>query len=166
MLRRIVFATILSGTLCWPLAGCKTTPEQAKTAKAAKTGKPKPVPTTLADQNGDQAFLSFLSRLRKVIAAHDVETLASMMTTSFGYSLEPEPNGLSGPGVFAYWDEHNLWPELQMVVNERFVPSGDKFMVAPGEFAANPETYAGYRAGVESVQGAWKFSYFVNGPGQ
>ncbi len=145
------------------LAACNSLPEQKPATKAAATAPSKPLVNTLADQNRDQAFQSFIGRLRLVVAAHDVNTLASMMTTDFGYGLQP---GQEGPGVFAYWDEHNLWPELQMVIKEHFVPFGSKeepYMVAPAEFAANPTTYTSYRAGLQQVNGNWKFAYFVDG---
>ena len=145
------------------LGGCNTTPDADQTKKAAATTTPKPMVNKLKDQSGDIAFESFISRLRQVVAAHDVNTLASMMTTDFGYVLEPPQEG---DGVFKYWDEHNLWPELEMTVKERFVPFGDDahvYMVAPPEFAAAATTYTGYRAGVHLVNGSWKFAYFVNG---
>ncbi len=156
---------LLSAVLCTSIlvVGCKTTPDEDTTKKPATTAKSKPLINTLKDQNGDQAFRAFTGRLRQVVAAHDVETLASMMTTNFGYVLDPPREGA---GVFAYWDENNLWPELQMVIKEQFKPSGtneDAYMVAPAEFAANPTTYTGYRAGVQLVNGSWKFAYFVNG---
>ena len=140
-------------------AGCKTTPGTEDTAHPAATTKTKPLPTTLPDQNGDQSFQGFLSRLRQAIRAHDVETIASMMTTDFGYKY---PDG-EGKGVFEYWDQNNIWPELELVMKERFVPNGDRYMVAPAEFVTNPDNYSGYRAGLRLENGSWKFAYFVNG---
>ena len=52
-------------------------------------------------------------------------------------------------------------------MREPFVPFGDVrdgFMVAPPEFATANE-YTGYRAGIQLVNGSWKFAYFVNGNG-
>ena len=141
------------------LVGCKTTSPTADETHPAATPKKKPPVTTLADQNGDQAFQAFLGRLRLATRAHDIETLAGMMTTDFGYQNEPE---LQGPGVFAYWDERNLWPELELVVNERFVPKGTQYMVAPPEYVTNYENYSGFRAGIRLLNGSWKFAYFVN----
>ena len=154
-------ALILCGGLA--ICGCKTTPDNQTKKTAATTGADKPIVNKLKDQSNDMAFQSFISRLRQVVAAHDVDTLAAMMTTDFGYVLEPPQEGA---GVFKYWDENNLWPELQMVMKERFVPFGDEahvYMVAPAEFAANATTYTGYRAGIHLVNGSWKFAYFVNG---
>lgn len=130
----------------------------------AAAAKKKPPVTTLRDQNGDTAFLAFVSRLRRAVAAHDAEAVAGMMTADFGYLLEPtaEDPG-EGKGVFAHWEQANVWPELQLVLNERFVPSGSAFMVAPPEFAAQAESYHGYRAGLQLVNGSWKFAYFVRG---
>ena len=145
------------------LAACNSLPEEKPAQKPAATARPKPLVNTLADQNRDQAFQAFIGRLRLVIAAHDVDTLASMMTTDFGYG---QPPWQEGPGVFTYFDEHNLWPELQLIVKEHFVPLGSKeepYMVAPAEFATNPTTYTSYRAGLQLINGSWKFAYFVSG---
>ena len=69
---------------------------------------------------------------------------------------------MSGPGVFQYWDQENLWPELDGILSERFVKKG-AFWVAPQQFADPSLNYDGYRAGVTRVRGSWKFAYFVNG---
>ncbi len=113
----------------------------------------------MADQNGDTNFEAFQGRLRKAAARHDMQTLASMMTPNFGYSWEP---GGEGEGVFAYWDRNNLWPELNLILKEKFVPSGN-FMVAPKEVTYDPN-YKGYRAGLQRVNGSWRFAYFVPAP--
>ena len=108
------------------------------------------------------AFQSFLGRLRQAVAAKDITAIAGMMTKNFGYHINPDREG---EGVFAYWDQNDVWPELQLVVRERFVPFGDQrdgFMVAPAEFAA-ADHYTGYRAGIQLVNGSWRFAYFVNG---
>ena len=144
-------------------AGCQTTPDSATadTNHPAATGKKKPsVGPNMPDQNGDQTFQAFVSRLRQAIHAHDVDTIASMMTTDFGYRIEPLGEG---KGVFEYWDQNNIWPELELVIKERFVPNGEKYMVAPAEFVTNPDNYSGYRAGLRLENGSWKFAYFVTG---
>ena len=102
---------------------------------------------------------AFLGRLRKAVAKRDVEMLKSMMTEDFGYKLEPP---LSGPGAFQYWEQENLWPELDGILSERFVKKGD-FMVAPPQFADPSLNYDGYRIGITRIKGSWKFAYFVNG---
>lgn len=149
------------------LAGCPKDRKPASTATDTTTTKkpapkPKPPAPTLRDQNEDTAFLAFVGRLRRAVAAKDAEAVAGMMTADFGYLLEPTPEDPGeGRGVFAYWDQANVWPELQLVLTERFVPFGSSYMVAPPEFAAEGENYRGYRAGLQLVNGAWKFSYFV-----
>jgi hypothetical protein len=116
-----------------------------------------------ADQEHDQSsqvdFQAFVGRLRKAVKAHDVNTLAPMMTEDFGYRLNPVA---SGSGVFQYWDENNLWEELDGILSEKFVPKGI-FMVAPPQFADENLNYDGYRAGILRVNGSWRFAYFVNG---
>lgn len=144
-------------------SSCKTTPDAEPPKPAAATpNKPKKIVTTMRDENGDVAFQAFISRLRQAIAAKDATAIAGMMTSNFGYHINPDHEG---EGVFAYWDQNNIWPELQLVSRERFVPFGDSrdgFMVAPAEFAS-AENYTGYRAGIQLVNGSWKFAYFVNG---
>jgi len=81
------------------------------------------------------------------------------MTDDFGYRLNPEG---SGNGVFQYWDEQGLWPELQGILSEKFVQKGN-YMVAPPQFADESLSYDGYRAGVRRVNGSGKFAYFVSG---
>ena len=68
----------------------------------------------------------------------------------------------SGPGVFQYWDQENLWPELEGILQEKFVKKGN-FMVAPPQFADASLNYDGYRVGITRVKGSWKFAYIVNG---
>ena len=126
-----------------------------------KKEKPKP-PKSIKDVNGDVSFQGFLSRLRKAVAGHDIQMLASMMTPDFGYLMDPVPGDPgSGEGVWRYWDSKNLWPELNLVLQDKFVPFG-KFMVAPPQFATDP-AYTGYRAGIMNMNGSWKFVYFVSG---
>ena len=138
------------------LSGCQTPSQKEKEKKAALKKKTK---AELREESSDVDFQAFVGRLRKAVAAHDVNTLASMMTPDFGYSLNPEK---SGEGVFKYWDEQNLWPELDGILSEKFVKKGD-YMVAPPQFANESLNYDGYRAGLRRVNGSWKFAYFVNG---
>ncbi len=132
---------------------CPTTDSKKPPKKPAATAEQPPEEVAGVD------FQAFVGRLRKAIRAHDVNMLASMMTQDFGYRLEPEG---SGEGVFKYWDENNLWIELDGIVSERFVPKGN-YMVAPPQFADPSSDYSGYRAGIHRVNGSWKFAYFVNG---
>jgi len=138
------------------LSGCQTPSQKEKEKKAALKKKTK---AELREESSDVDFQAFVGRLRKAVAAHDVNTLAEMMTPDFGYSLNPEK---SGEGVFKYWDEQNLWPELDGILSEKFVKKGD-YMVAPPQFANESLNYDGYRAGLRRVNGSWKFAYFVNG---
>ncbi len=138
------------------LTACPTTNKKKDAKKPAKTANE----TTAPDANESVDFQGFLGRLRKAVEAHDVNAVASMMTVDFGYRLDPEG---SGPGVFQYWDENNLWVELQGVLAERFLPKGEVYMVSPPQFADTATTYDGYRAGIRRVNGSWKFAYFVNG---
>ncbi|MEY2526713.1 MAG: hypothetical protein QOE73_1484 [Verrucomicrobiota bacterium] len=138
------------------LSGCKTPSEKEKAKKAALKKKAK---AELREESSDVDFQAFIGRLRKAAAAHDVAALSELMTPDFGYRLNPET---SGNGVFKYWDENNLWPELTGILSEKFVKKG-AFMVAPPQFADESLNYDGYRAGIRRVNGSWKFAYFVNG---
>jgi hypothetical protein len=109
--------------------------------------------------NPDIDFQAFVVRLRKVVAQRDMETLKSMMTDDFGYKLDPP---MAGPGVFQYWQQENLWPELDGILSEKFVKKG-AFWVSPQQFADPSLNYDGFRAGITQVRGSWKFAYFVNG---
>jgi hypothetical protein len=147
----LLFLALATGGCQSPEKKKKTAKQETKPAKEAKV-KPGQEPT-------DVDFDSFISRLRKAVAAHDMSTIAQMMTPDFGYSLNPER---SGDGVFQYWDENNLWPELEGILAEKFVKKQDYF-VAPPQFADPSLNYDGYRAGIRRVNGSWKFAYFVNG---
>jgi len=138
------------------LSGCQTPSQKEKEKKAALKKKTK---AELREESSDVDFQAFVGRLRKAVAAHDVNTLASMMTPDFGYSLNPEK---SGEGVFKYWDEQNLWPELDGILSEKFVKKGD-YIVAPPQFADESLNYDGYRAFSRWVNGSWKFAYVGNG---
>ena len=128
------------------LSGCET-PYKKKDAAEKKP---------LKDAAGDQTFQAFIGRLRTAVAKKDLPTLTSMMTVDFGYRWDP---ALASENVFTYWDEKGIWPELEAVLKESFVPV-DNFMVAPPPFASDPN-YNGYRAGVRTIKGSWKFAYFV-----
>ena len=151
---RILLTSLLA--LAFVFAGCQT-PQQKK-EKLKQTELKKKAKVDLREE-GDVDFQAFLGRLRKAIAKRDVETLKSMMTEDFGYKLEPP---MSGPGVFQYWEQENLWPELDGILSERFVKKG-AFMVAPPQFADPSLNYDGYRIGITRIRGSWKFAYFVNG---
>jgi hypothetical protein len=135
------------------LAGCPATTDKKKDAdKPAQTEKP--LRLNAADE---LTFQAFASRLRQAVAQRDIPVIASMMSPSFGYRWDTPPEG---ENVFAYWNEHNVWPELELVLRERFITKGG-FRVAPPQFASDPDNYHGYRAGIQIVEGAWRFAYFV-----
>jgi hypothetical protein len=158
---RIILLILLAFAVC--LTGCKSPAEKEKAKRAALTKKAN---AKLREESTDVDFQSFVGRLRKAAAARDVATLKTMMAPDFGYKLEPEMSGLepsaTGPGVFRYWDEQGLWPELEGILSEKFVPKG-AYMVAPPQFAQDSLPYDGYRAGIKRINGSWKFAYFVNG---
>ncbi len=138
--------------------GCSLFKKNRK-EKAAPTKQEEP----LAQQEGQQDFNAFLGRLRKAIHAHDLQTIASMMSSDFAFHMgSTTEQDKKGEGVFQYWEENGLWPELEGVIDENFAKKDD-FMVAPPQFANPAVDYDGYRAGIRRVNGSWKFVYFVNG---
>lgn len=151
---RILLAALL--LISFAFTSCQT-PEQKK-EKIKQAALKKKAKANLRESE-DIDFQAFVARLRKAVAKRDTETLKLMMTDDFGYKLEP---AMSGPGVFQYWEQENLWPELDGVLSEKFVKKGS-YMVAPPQFADPSLNYDGYRAGIIRVRGSWKFAYFVNG---
>ncbi|MEP6810509.1 MAG: hypothetical protein ABI992_09720 [Chthoniobacterales bacterium] len=151
---------LFSGLLCVLLfSGC---------ASSSKKNKKKP-PTDVKkeeaklEESSDVDFQAFLGRLRAAVGARDMNTISSMMTTDFAYVMGGTPEtDKKGEGVFQYWEEHGLWPELAGILQEKFVKKED-FMVAPPQFANPALNYEGYRVGIRRVNGSWKFVYFVNG---
>jgi hypothetical protein len=137
------------------LVGCKSHGKKENEKQPAM----KKDRAALREENNDVDFQAFVGRLRKAVSARDMNAIASMMAPDFGYSLNPEK---SGPGVFQYWDENNLWPELEGILSERFAKKGE-FWVAPPQFADESLNYNGFRVGIRRVGGSWKFVYFVNG---
>jgi hypothetical protein len=156
-MKKIVFLFLL-GALT--LGGCKThDPKKDKKDAALK----KRAKAELRDENGDVDFQAFVGRLKAAVSAHDMNTLASMMTDDFAYVLgKTSAEDRKGDGVFKYWDENGLWTELDAILTERFAKKGE-FWVAPPQFADEALNYTGYRVGVRRVGGSWKFVYFVNG---
>ncbi len=148
---------VVSLAFAFVIGGCQTPEKKKEKLKQAELKKE--AKADLREESSDVDFQAFLGRLRKAVAKRDVETLKSMMTDDFGYKLEPP---MSGPGVFQYWEQENLWPELDGILSERFVKKG-AFMVSPPQFADPSLNYDGYRIGIARVRGSWKFAYFVNG---
>jgi hypothetical protein len=140
-------------------SGCQLFQKHPKKKTAAETETEQ----KMQKESSQIDFQAFVGRLRKAVKAHDANTLASMMTPNFGYRLgATEAEDRKGEGVFQYWDENNLWEELDGILSEKFVPKGN-YMVAPPQFADENLNYDGYRAGIVRVNGSWKFAYFVNG---
>jgi hypothetical protein len=144
------------------LSGCNTFSQKEKLKQKELNKKA----NVHLRESSDVDFYAFLGRLRKAVAARDKEMLKSMMTENFGYKLNPAMQGVepsaSGPGVFQYWDDQDLWPELAGILSEKFVKYKG-YMVAPPQFADPSLNYDAYRAGITRVNGSWKFAYFVNG---
>jgi len=149
-MKKIVFFFLI-GALAF--GGC------AKSKKPDKPAVNKRAKADLRAENTDVDFQAFVGRLKQAVSSHDVNAIAGMMTEDFGYSLNPEK---SGDGVFKYWDENNLWPELEGILTEKFAKKDD-FWVAPPQWADPTLNYDGYRVGIKRVKGSWKFVYFVNG---
>src|SRR5215210_2450936 len=124
-MRRIACFLLLLALFTTGCGSSRKKREKEKPAAQTKQEKGKP-----PEESSDQDFAAFVGRLRKAVQARDMKTLAEMMTT-----------------VFAYEDEHGLWPELQGIVDEKFVKKDD-YMVAPPQFANSALEYEGYRAGV------------------
>ncbi|HMJ06757.1 MAG TPA: hypothetical protein VK474_10920 [Chthoniobacterales bacterium] len=140
-------------------SGCGSLSKKKK-KPAAETKKEASKP---AEESSDVDFQAFLGRLRQAVQARDANVVAGMMTADFGYVVGATPDGdRKGEGVFQYWEEKGLWPELEGILTETFVKK-DEFMVAPPQFANPAVQYTGYRAGIRRVNGSWKFVYFVNG---
>lgn len=156
-MKKIVFVFLL-GTLA--LGGCGMFKSKKSDKKPAVDKRAK---AELREENADVDFQAFVGRLKKAVAAHDVNAIAGMMTEDFAYVLgKTSAEDRKGDGVFKYWDENNLWPELEGIMTERFVKKDD-FWVAPPQFADPKLNYDGYRVGIRRVNGSWKFVYFVNG---
>ena len=139
--------------------GCKSAAKRQKDKEVSAQKKA----DLEATANPDVDFQAFVGRLRKAVAARDMNTLAAMMTTDFAYVMGASPEqDRKGEGVFQFWDENGLWPELEGILSEKFVAKGE-WMVAPPQFANPAVEYDGYRVGLRRVNGSWKFAYFVNG---
>ena len=141
------------------LSSCKSPVKKEKDKEAAQAKKDQQT----TEVNADVDFQSFITRLRKAVEARDLNTIASMMTTDFAFVMGSSSEGdRKGEGVFQYWEENGLWPELDGILTEKFVKK-EEFMVSPPQFANPAVEYEGYRAGIRRVNGSWKFAYFVNG---
>ena len=71
---------LVIAALALALTGCPSK-EEKKDAMAAKIHEK----TSIPDQSGDTNFLAFMARLRMAVAKRDLQVIASMMTSDFGY---------------------------------------------------------------------------------
>ena len=109
-MKKIVFLFLLPVIA---LGGCNSMDSKKKKEAAVK----KRSKAELREENDDVDFGAFVSRLKKAVAAHDANTLASMMTADFAYVLgATEAEDRKGDGVFKYWDENGLWTELDAIL--------------------------------------------------
>src|SRR6202035_2186597 len=152
---RILLTSLLA--LAFVFTGCQTPAQKKEKLKQAELKKK--AKANLREESSDVDFQAFLGRLRKAVAKRDVETIKSMMTEDFGYKLEP---AMSGSGVFQYWEQEILWPEVEGILAELSVKKA-AFMVAPAQFADASLNYDGYPIVITRIRGSWKFAYFVNG---
>lgn len=156
-MRKLTFLFLLCALV---FSGCASTSKKKK-----KNVTPAEVRKEEAklQESTDVDFQAFIGRLRKAVQARDMNSIAAMMTSDFAYVMGGTPEAdKKGEGVFQYWDEKGLWPELEGILSEKFVKKED-FMVAPPQFANPVVEYDGYRVGIRRVNGSWKFVYFVNG---
>ena len=105
----------------------------------------------------DTTFQAFLGRLRIAVQRKDAPMISSLMTADFGYTTDE--GAQAGAQIFAYWDQHDLWPVLSHLLDQKFVPL-DLYMVSPPAMATD-ENYAGPRCGIRMDRGSWKFAYFL-----
>ena len=84
MKTRILQCLVLLTALAF--TACPTTDPKKDSKKAAKTAEH---PTS--EENADMDFQAFVGRLRKAVKAHDVNTIAAMMTPEFAYVLGATP---------------------------------------------------------------------------
>ncbi|MFN2508685.1 MAG: hypothetical protein ABR589_07915 [Chthoniobacterales bacterium] len=152
MIAGLLLLSLVVGT------GCKSAAKRQKEKQAAQAKKD----AQTTEDNADVDFQAFIGRLRKAVQARDMNAVAGMMTPDFAFVMGATADqDRKGEGVFQYWEENGLWPELEGILSEKFVKK-EEYMVAPPQFASHPEQYTGYRAGIRRVGGSWKFAYFVN----
>ena len=151
ILQCLVLLTALAFT------ACPTTDPKKNSKKAAKTAEH---PTS--EENADVDFQAFVGRLRKAVKAHDVNTIAAMMTPGFAYVLGATPaEDRQGAGVFQYWDENGLWTGARTDPSERFVQRKVTWSCRRSSGPGGRLHRLSRRHPAEN--GSWKFVYFVNG---
>src|SRR2546430_8994530 len=125
---RILLTCLLA--FAFAFTGCQT-PQQKK-EKLKRAELKKKAKANLREEGTDVDFQAFLGRLRKAVAKRDVETLKSMMTSDFGYKLDPPMAAARG---FLYLGKEKLLSGLDGVLSERFVKK-NAFLVAPPHLSA------------------------------
>ena len=156
-MRKLTFLFLLCALV---FSGCASTSKKKK--KTVTPGQVRKEEAKL-EESTDVDFQAFIGRLRKAVQARDMNAIAAMMTPDFAYAMGGTPEtDKKGEGVFQYWEEKGLWPELEGILSEKFVKKED-FMVAPPQFANPVVENDGYRVGIRRMGGSWKFVYFVNG---
>ncbi len=149
----MIFRTALCLLLALGLAGCES--PYKKSDKKREEAK--------QDQNKDTSFQAFTGRLKIAVRNRDTAVLASMMAPNFGFRWDRPESAQTDPAeVFKYWTAENLWPELNAILQQGFAPN-DTNMTAPPA-AVKDANYRGYRAGIRTYQGSWRFSYFLSAP--
>jgi hypothetical protein len=160
----MLFRSIVSYLLLAVLfAGCQTPDDkkekkEAAAKKALEKANKKDSKPSIPDANDDMLFQSFLGRLRLAVQNKDRVVITSMMDANFGWRWDTPP---AGETAFDYWEQNNLWGELSSLLSERFVPH-ENYMVAPPKFVTD-SSYKGYRVGLRTANGTWKFAYFITG---
>lgn len=137
--------------LCLLLAGSLTSCFEPYKKADAEARKP------LRNSANDTTFQAFIGRLRTAVQKKDVPMVASLMTSDFGYTWDE--SAAPGAEIFAYWDDHQLWPVLGDLLGRKFAPQ-DLYMVSPPELTTD-SAYNGPRCGMRVVGGSWKFAYFL-----
>jgi hypothetical protein len=111
----------------------------------------------LRNMANDTSFQAFVGRLRIAVHKKDVPMVSSLMTPDFGYTWEESAQ--PSAQIFALWDEKNLWPVLEGLLEKKFAPQ-ELYMVSPPELVTDP-AYNGPRCGMRVIGGSWKFAYFL-----
>ncbi len=127
--------------------GCAFT---ARKSEATSESLPKPPP------GKDTSIQALLERLRVAVRKRDGAALAAEMTADFGYRWDALPQG---EDFFSYWNEKQLWGELERLLGGRLVAK-ENYLVGPPEFVMD-SSYRGPRVGFRVEEQRWKFAYFL-----
>lgn len=125
---------------------------------ASSNATPTPIEVATPSSSPDP-LASFLQRLRRAVQEQDRKALRELMAEGFSFSFGHQPDRDAALG---YWDEHDLWPELDRIVNGDWVPYIEGCMATPAEFVYSGEYYD-YRAGACLNDRRWELIFFVAG---